>query len=76
MDTNPWKEGFAAGRLDKSPDICPYSDTEVWEWICGYLDGRAKRLRLVTDTRCIDSLDGKVAAGGIAARAISAISPA
>ncbi|TDN58865.1 hypothetical protein [Paraburkholderia sp. BL10I2N1] len=49
MNTTPWQKGFAAGRLGKPLDTCPYFDCAVWEWICGYLDGQAKRLRLVND---------------------------
>ena len=51
MNTTPWLEGFRAGRLGKSLDVCPYFDYAVWEWICGYLDGQAKPLRLSTSTR-------------------------
>jgi ribosome modulation factor len=49
MKMTPWKKGFAAGRLGKSLDACPYFGFAVWEWICGYLDGQANRLHLVHD---------------------------
>lgn len=48
MNTTPWQNGYTAGRLGKSLEVCPYLGIEVWAWICGYLDGRARRLRLVT----------------------------
>jgi ribosome modulation factor len=49
MKTTPWQNGFTAGRTGKSLDVCPYFGVaEVWEWVCGYLDGRAKHMRLVT----------------------------
>jgi ribosome modulation factor len=49
MDMTPWQKGFTAGRLGKSLDACPYLGCAVWEWICGCLDGQAKRLRLESD---------------------------
>ncbi|QIE29765.1 hypothetical protein SBC2_78410 (plasmid) [Caballeronia sp. SBC2] len=49
MDDAAWKDGFKAGRVGKSLDDCPYCDAELWEWFCGFLNGRSKPLRLVAN---------------------------
>ena len=51
MNNRPWQNGFLAGRLSKPLEACPYWGFEVWEWISGYVDGRAVSSPITADSR-------------------------
>jgi ribosome modulation factor len=53
LDPKAWNEGFRAGQRGAPRESCPYlvGTNERLSWLSGYMDGKAKPLRIVKPSR-------------------------